>query len=185
VVYFDDILVYSQSEEEHLVNLTQVMEVLEKKKLYGNLKKCSFFTQEVTSLGYIVTAQGTKVDERKIEAIQLWPTPSSIDDVRGFHGLAFFNRRFIRNFSTITAPMTEALKQSSFKWNPKAQQTIEEIKKNLTQALVLALLILKRSLKWSVMHPELVLVGFSLKKAAPLPTLVRTFMTTRESAPLQ
>ena len=139
VVYFDDILVYSQSEEEHLDHLTQVMKVLEKEKLYGNLKKCSFFTQEVTFLGYIVTAQGIKVDESKIEAIRSWPTPSSIHDVRSFHGLASFYRRFIRDFSTITAPMTDVLKQTSFKWNPKAQQAFEEVKKKLTQAPVLAL----------------------------------------------
>ena len=70
VVYLDDILVYSQSEEEHLMHLTQVIKVLKKEKLYGNLKKCSSFTQEVTFLGYIVTAQGIKVDESKIEAIR-------------------------------------------------------------------------------------------------------------------
>ena len=72
MVSFDDILVYSHSEEEHLDHLTQVMKVLEKEELYGNLKKCSFFAQEVTFLGYIVTAQGMKVDESKIETIRSW-----------------------------------------------------------------------------------------------------------------
>ena len=69
VVYFYDILVYNQSEEKHLVHLTQVMKILKKEKLYGNLKKWFFFTEEVTLLGYIVTAQGIKVDESKVEAI--------------------------------------------------------------------------------------------------------------------
>ena len=69
VVYFYDILVYNQSEEKHLVHLTQVMKILKKEKLYGNLKKWFFFTEEATLLGYIVTAQGIKVDESKVEAI--------------------------------------------------------------------------------------------------------------------
>jgi len=61
---------YSQSEEKHLDHLTEVMKVLEKEELYGNLKKCAFFTQEVTFLGYIVTSQGIKVDKSKIKAIR-------------------------------------------------------------------------------------------------------------------
>ena len=109
VVYFDDILIYSRSEEEHLGHLTQVMMVLDEQKLFRNLKKCTFFTPEVTFLGYIISADAIKVDERKIEAIRSWPVPKSIRDVRSFHGLASFYRRFIRNFSTITAPMTLSL----------------------------------------------------------------------------
>ena len=114
VVYFDDILVFSKDEHEHQEHLTQVMVVFEKEKLFGNLKKCTFFTSEVTFLGYIVSESGIKVDESKIEAIWTWPVPKSIHDVRSFHGLASFYRRFIRNFSTILSPMTEVLKGSSF-----------------------------------------------------------------------
>ena len=139
VVYFDDILIYSKTEEEHKTHLTEIMRVLEKEKLYGNLKKCTFFTNEVTFLGYVVTSNGIRVDESKVEAVRSWPVPKSIHEVRSFHGLASFYRRFIRNFSSIMAPMTEVIKGTSFQWNPKAQAAFEEIKLKLTQAPVLAL----------------------------------------------
>ena len=80
-----------------------------------------------------------KVDNSKIEAIQSWLIPRSIHDVRSFHGLASFYRRFIRDFSTIMAPMTEVIKGSSFHWTSRALQAFEEVKAKLTQAPVLAL----------------------------------------------
>lgn len=83
-------MIYSRSKEEHRDLLTQIMKVLEEEKLYGNLKKCIFFTNEVTFLGYIVTTHNIRVDESKVEAIRSWPIPKSIYDVRSFHGLASF-----------------------------------------------------------------------------------------------
>jgi len=115
------------------------MMVLEKEKLFGNLKKCTFFTPKVACLGYIIMAQGIKVDGRKIEAIWSWPISKSIHDVQSFHGLASFYRRFIQNFSTIMSAMNEVLKGTSFKWNPKAQYTFKEIEDKLTKASVLTL----------------------------------------------
>jgi len=114
LVYFDGILIYSKNEHEHQDHLTQIMLVLECEKLFGNLKQCAFFTPEVTFLGYIVTEDGIKVDESKVKAIRSWPIPKSIHDVRAFHGLASFHRRFIHGFSTIVAPMTEVIKDTSF-----------------------------------------------------------------------
>ena len=139
VVYFNDILIYSRSEQEHYQHLTEVIRVPEREKLFGNPKKCTFFVEEVIFLGYVVTEDGIKVDNSKIEAIRSWPTPRSIHDVRSFHGLALFYRQFTRDFSTIMALMTEVIKGSIFRWMPRAQEAFEEVKVKLTQALVLAL----------------------------------------------
>ncbi|GKV53145.1 hypothetical protein SLEP1_g59685 [Rubroshorea leprosula] len=106
---------------------------------FDDILKCSFLTTSVTFLGYIITAQGVKMDPSKIDAIVNWPTPTSMHDVRSFHGLASFYRRFIKNFSSIVAPITDSLKGDKFSWSDKAQQSFEELKRKLTETSVLAL----------------------------------------------
>src|SRR4029079_18761574 len=73
------------------------------------------------------------------QAVRDWPVPTTITQVRSFHGLASFYRRFVKNFSSIVAPLTELTKGSKFEWNDQAQRAFEEIKARLTQAPVLAL----------------------------------------------
>lgn len=139
VVYFDDILVYSKNQEQHLEHLCQVFEVLRKQKLYVNLKKCQFLTNSLVLLGYVVSNEGIMVDPSKIEAITSWSTPNSLHDIRSFHGLASFYRRFIKGFSTIISPITECLKGGTFTWNDEAQRSFELIKKKMTEAPIIAL----------------------------------------------
>ncbi|XP_010555985.1 PREDICTED: uncharacterized protein LOC104825361 [Tarenaya hassleriana] len=117
VVYFDDILIYSRSEEDHVSHLEQVLTTLRRENLYANLKKCSFCTDEIIFLGFVVSSRELRVDEEKIKAIRDWPTPTTIGQVRSFHGLASFYRRFVRDFSSIAAPLTAVIKKDvTFEW---------------------------------------------------------------------
>ena len=95
VVYFDDILIYSRSREDHLHHLREVCDALRREKLYAHPKKCHFFTTEVSFLGFIVSALGVSADPEKVRAITSWPRPSTIHDIRSFIGLATFYRRFV------------------------------------------------------------------------------------------
>ncbi|XP_038985543.1 uncharacterized protein LOC120111737 [Phoenix dactylifera] len=90
VVYFDDILIYSQSKEQHLGHLRQVCTTLRNESLYANLKKCSFFTTHVNFLRYIVSSEGLSADPVKITAIVEWPEPKNITDSVVFTALPHF-----------------------------------------------------------------------------------------------
>jgi hypothetical protein len=90
VVYFDDILIYSKSMDEHMEHLRAVFDALRAAHLFANLEKCIFCTERVSFLGYVVTPQGIEVDEMKIDAIQSWPLPQNVTQVRSFLGLAGF-----------------------------------------------------------------------------------------------
>ena len=139
VVYFDDILIYSKNSMEHLEHLKQLVSILREQRLFANLKKCDFYANRIIFLGYVVTKDGIQIDRSKIEAIMNWPTPSSIHDMRSFHGLISFHRRFIRGFSSIMAPVTECLNGDKFKWTSVAEESFELINKKITEAPCLVL----------------------------------------------
>ncbi|XP_033144892.1 uncharacterized protein LOC117133039 [Brassica rapa] len=139
VVYFDDILIFSTSLAEHTDHLCKVLTVLRTEQLYAAKQKCEFGVNKVLFLGYVVSDQGLAVDHSKIEAVQSWPIPKTVSEVRSFHGLASFYRRFVNHFSTIMAPITSCMKDGKFEWTTVATEAFALIKQKLTTAPILVL----------------------------------------------
>ena len=140
VVYFNDILVYSKSLKDHAPHVKQVLSILRKEKLFANLPKYSFAQDRFVFLGFVVSSKGIEVDTSKIAAIKDWPTPTTVGQVRSFHGLAGFYRRFVKDFSTIACPLNELTKKNTpFIWGNAQQHAFDELKKRLTQAPLLVL----------------------------------------------
>jgi hypothetical protein len=106
VVYFDDILIYSPNKEKHIQHVREVLCVLRREKFYASPTKCSFMKDSILFLGYVVSKDGLAMDESKIAAVRDWPIPTTLHEVRSFHGLVSFYRHFIHDFNTIMAPIT-------------------------------------------------------------------------------
>jgi hypothetical protein len=122
VVYLDDILIYSQTEEQHEKHVRMVLERLRKFQLYVKLSKCAFKTDTVNFLGFVITPRGVEMEESRIEAIQSWPEPICVRDVQVFLGFANFYRRFIKGYSRICIPLTELTKgEEAHKKGPKSR----------------------------------------------------------------
>ena len=147
VVYFDDILIYSPSKESHLQHQKEVLEILKREKVHANMKKCKFFINSLLFLGYIVSAEGIKVDDSKVEAIRSWPIPKTVGEVRSFHGLTSFCRHFIKNFSTIIALVIDCMKKGRFQWSKQAEESFQKIKEMLNSTQVPVLPNFKRVFK--------------------------------------
>jgi hypothetical protein len=95
VVYFDDILIYNKSLDEHIEHFHAVFGALREARLFANLEKCTFCTDRVAFLGYIVTSQGIEVDGAKMEAIKSWPIPATLTQLQSFLGLVGFYWHFV------------------------------------------------------------------------------------------
>jgi hypothetical protein len=140
MVFIDDILVYSRSEEEHEGHIHLVLQKLQDHKLYAKLSKCEFWLKQVAFLGHVISKGGIFVDPSKVQDVLSWKAPTSAGDIRSFLGLAGYYRRFIEGFLKISKPMIELLeKDKQFEWTSAYEASFQELKKRLTTALVLVM----------------------------------------------
>lgn len=141
ILYLDDILIYIQSKKERLKNLRLVLRRLQQEKLSINLMKCSFMKTELVFWGFVISQGGLKMDLEKVKEIVQWSSPRNIYEVRSFHGLASFYRKFIKNFNNICVPILETIKRDNqpFEWTESIERGFGLLKYKITDKPILAL----------------------------------------------
>jgi hypothetical protein len=138
IVFLDEILVYSKSEEEHEQHMRMVLQVLREHQLYAKLRKCLFYRRQIHYLGHIISEEGIIVDPEKVEAIREWSAPRNVAGVRSFMVLADYYRRFIARFSKIAHPNTSLQrKEEKFQWTKECEKSFQRLKQLLTNAPIL------------------------------------------------
>ena len=140
VVFLDDILIYSKSEEEHELHLSLVLDALRKNQFYGKLKKCAFWLSEVAFLGHVINQHGISVDPKNVASVVNWQRPTTVIEIRSFLGLAGYYRRFVQDFSSIAKLMTRLTEKGGpFVWNNDCEISFHTLKDKLVNAPILAL----------------------------------------------
>jgi len=120
LVFFDDILIYSFDQEQHMQHLKEIFEVLRQQKLHLNKKKCCFEQEQIEYLGHIISAKGVATDPKKIKDVNDWPTSKDLTRLRGFLGLTGYYRRFMKNYGKIAWLLTQLQKKKdNFRWGPE------------------------------------------------------------------
>ncbi|GJS33391.1 putative reverse transcriptase domain-containing protein [Tanacetum coccineum] len=140
IVFVNDILIYSKTQEEHVKHLRLVLGLLKKEKLYAKFSKCEFWPREVQFLRHVINGNGIHVDPSKIEAVKNWKAPRTPTEVHSFLGLVGYYHRFIKNFSKIAKPLTILTQKcKTFDWGEEQELVFQTLKDKLCNASVLAL----------------------------------------------
>nr|GEV93976.1 hypothetical protein [Tanacetum cinerariifolium] len=141
IVFIDDILIYSKTQEEHVEHLRLVLELLKKEKLYAKFSKSEFWLRDVQFLGHMINGNGIHVDLSKIEAVKNWKAPRTLIEACSFLGLAGYYHTFIENFFKIAKSLTILTQKCmTFDWGEEQELAFQTLKDKLCNAPLLALL---------------------------------------------
>ena len=139
VVYLDDLLVHADSFDGALNNLREVFSLIRGAGLRLHPAKCRLLSRETEFLGHVVSARGVATNPAKVAAVQEWPTPENVGELRSFLGLASYYRRFVKDFATLASPLHRLTdKDRPFVWDTSCTTAFQQLKTALTEAPVLA-----------------------------------------------
>jgi RNase H-like domain found in reverse transcriptase/Reverse transcriptase (RNA-dependent DNA polymerase)/Integrase zinc binding domain/Chromo (CHRromatin Organisation MOdifier) domain len=128
VIYFDDIVIFSDTIEEHWNHVRKVLQKLKEKRINLKLSKCEFAVTETKYLGHVVNGEGTRMQEEKLKAILEWPTPEENKDIEEFRGLAGYYRQYVDRFSKKMEPLNERIRSGIFDWKQEEEKAFRDVK---------------------------------------------------------
>ena len=138
-VFIDDVIVKTESEEEHNELVEEVIKRLEENNLYMKLEKCKWKVREVGFLGVVIGSKGIKIEEEKVKGVLEWLIPTYVKDIQKFLGLANYYCRLIEGFAAIARPLHNMVKKDKkWDWTEKQEKVFRELKEKFTKELVLA-----------------------------------------------
>jgi len=130
VAYLDNILIFSQNLTDHRRHVRTILKRVEETGLTLKASKCEFHTTEIEYLGYVISLQGLRMDEEKIQTIKEWKEQTNVKGIQSFLGFANFYWRFMRDYSKITTPLSSLTrKEKGWEWSDKQQEAFETLKK--------------------------------------------------------
>jgi len=138
VVYLDNILIFTRTEEEHIKAIRRVLQVLQEHKLFLYLEKCEFCKERIEYLGLVILENEVSMDPVKVTGVREWPTLENKTDIQAFLGFVNFYQRFIWDFSAKARPLFDLTRSEQvWTWNGKEQTAFEDLKMAVTTAPVL------------------------------------------------
>ena len=147
VIYMDDILIFSQTMDEHKSIVKQVLQILADNKLSLHLKKCKFHQTKIEYLGVILSQNSVETDPTKTKGVAQWPEPRDKREVRQFLGFCNFYCRFIPGFAQVARPLTELTGKKAWKWQEEERSTFNKLKNKMTNPPTLAIPHSKRKMR--------------------------------------
>ena len=151
VVFIDDVIVGTETEEGHDELVVEVIKRLEENDLYVKLEKCKWKVREVEFLGVVIGPERIKMEKEKVKGVLEWLTLECVKDIQKFLGLANYYHRFIENFASIAMPLHDMVKKDKkWDWTEKQEKAFRELKERFTKEPVLAALDIDKKMRMEV-----------------------------------